>query len=218
MSLYNVIPMVIEQGSHSERAYDIYSLLLKDRIVILGSEVNSQTSNLIVAQLLFLDREDPQRAIQLYIQSPGGEVYAGMAIYDAIQQISAPVSTLAVGRSASFGTVVLAGGAPGLRYALPNATIHMHQPFGGAQGQVSDMMIQVKEHNRLKDLLIDIFVRHTGQERETIERDMDRDLFFTPQQAVDYHLIDSVFAVNKAHLNGHSNGHMPMQEAELPKA
>ena len=192
-----VIPMVIDQNSRNERAYDIYSLLLKERIIVLGTEVNEQSANLTVAQLLFLDRESPEKIIQLYVNSPGGAVYAGMAIYDAIQQVAAPVSTLAVGRAASFGTVILASGQRGLRHALPHATVHMHQPFGGAQGQVSDLQIQVHEQQRLKDDLIDMFVLHTGQDRATIERDMDRDFFFSAQGAVDYGLIDSVVQTRK---------------------
>jgi ATP-dependent Clp protease protease subunit len=213
MPISSVIPMVIEQGSHGERAYDIYSLLLKERLIILGTAVESQMANLIVAQLLFLNREDPERPIQMYIQSPGGEVYAGLAIYDAIQQISAPVSTTAVGLTASFGTVVLTGGAPGRRSALPNATIHMHQPhvMNGGQGQASDIVIHANEIQRLKHRLIDIFVEHTGQPRDVIERDQDRDFFFSPEQAVEYGLIDMV--LERKHLpaavsaNGnHRNG------------
>lgn len=196
--MVNVIPMVVEQGSRSERAYDIYSLLLKERLIILGTQINEQTANLIVAQLLYLNYEDPERPIQLYIQSPGGEVYAGLAIYDTMQQIAAPVSTVAIGRSASFGTVLLATGRHGMRYALPSATIHMHQPLGGAQGQVSDMMIQVNEYTRLKSYISDIFVLHTGREKSVIERDTDRDFFLTAQQAVEYGLVDSVLARENA--------------------
>src|SRR5262245_26564896 len=167
------IPMVVEQGDRFERAYDIYSLLLKNRVVIVGTMVNSQSANLLVAQLLFLDREDSERRIQLYINSPGGEVYAGMAMYDAMQEITAPVSTVAVGFTASFGTVLLAGGEAGMRYALPHATIHMHQPHGGAQGQVSDIAIMAKEYGRLKNQLIEIFMHHTGKDYATLERDID---------------------------------------------
>jgi ATP-dependent Clp protease protease subunit len=191
-NIYNVIPMVIEQGSRGERAYDIYSLLLRDRIVLLGTPINDQVANLIVAQLLYLQREDPERQINMYINSPGGVVYAGLAIYDAMQQISAPVSTVAIGLTASFGTVLLTAGEHNMRYALPNATIHMHQPLGGAQGQASDIVIQANEIMRLKDRINDIFVKHTGQEREVLERDTDRDIYFSAQQAVDYGLIDSV--------------------------
>jgi ATP-dependent Clp protease protease subunit len=184
--------MVIEQGSRGERAYDIYSLLLKERIVIMGTPVNDQIANLIVAQLLFLQREDPDRQIQMFINSPGGVVYAGMAIYDTMQQISAPVSTTAVGLTASFGTVLLTAGENGMRYALPNATIHMHQPLGGAQGQASDIVIQANEIMRLKDRLIEILVKHTGRDRDVIERDTDRDIYLSAHLAVEYGLIDSV--------------------------
>jgi ATP-dependent Clp protease, protease subunit len=192
MNFSNVIPMVIEQGSRGERAYDIYSLLLKERIVFMGMPINDQVSNLIVAQLLFLDREDPDRQIQMYINSPGGQVYAGLAIYDTMQQISAPVSTVAVGITASFGTVLLTAGTKGVRYALPNATIHMHQPLGGAQGQASDIVIQANEIVRLKERLNLVFVKHTGRDKETIERDTDRDIYMSASQAVEYGLIDSV--------------------------
>jgi len=191
-NVYNVIPMVIEQGSRGERAYDIYSLLLRDRIVLLGTPINDQVANLIVAQLLYLQREDPDRQINMYINSPGGVVYAGLAIYDAMQQISAPVSTVAIGLTASFGTVLLTAGEHGMRYALPNATIHMHQPLGGAQGQASDIVIQANEIMRLKDRINDIFVKHTGQERDILVRDTDRDIYFGAAQAVEYGLIDSV--------------------------
>ncbi|MBZ0284989.1 MAG: ATP-dependent Clp protease proteolytic subunit [Anaerolineae bacterium] len=185
-----LVPMVIEQSDRAERAYDIYSLLLKKRIIMLGSPINEPVANLIVAQLLYLDHENPDQQLQIYVQSPGGEVYAGLAIYDTIQQINAPVSTVAVGRAASFGTVILVSGRRGLRYALPSATIHMHQPLGGAQGQVTEMMIQVNEFLRLKDYLNDIFVHHTGQPKTVIERDTDRDIYLTANQAVEYGLID----------------------------
>lgn len=216
MPISSVIPMVIEQGNRGERAYDIYSLLLKERVIILGTEVESQMANLIIAQLLFLDREDPDRPIQMYVQSPGGEVYAGLAIYDAIQEINAPVSTTAVGLTASFGTVVLTSGAKGMRYALPNATIHMHQPhqYGGGQGQASDIVIRANEIQRLKDRLLDIFVKHTGQPRDVIEHDGDRDIFFNAQQAVEYGLVDAVLdrrAIPKMlnGSNGNGNGKHP---------
>lgn len=193
----SVIPMVIEQGSRGERAYDIYSLLLKERIVFVGTGINDQVANLTVAQLLFLDREDPDRRIQMYINSPGGAVYAGLAMYDAMQQVNAPVSTVAVGLAASFGTVLLTAGQKGLRMALPNATIHMHQPLGGAQGQASDIVIQANEIVRLKTRLNEIFVKHTGQSYETIERDTDRDIYKSAQEAVEYGLVDSVLEDNK---------------------
>jgi len=194
----SLIPMVIEQGSRGERAYDIYSLLLKERIVMLGTPINDQIANLIVAQLLFLQREDQERQIQMFVNSPGGVVYAGLAIYDTMQQISAPVSTTAVGITASFGTVLLTAGSAGIRYALPNATVHMHQPLGGAQGQASDIVIAANEIMRLKDRLLEIFVKHTGRDREVIERDSDRDVYLSAHQAVEYGLIDSVLEGAKA--------------------
>ncbi|MDX2161489.1 MAG: ATP-dependent Clp protease proteolytic subunit [bacterium] len=209
MSLYNVVPMVIERGDRMERAYDIFSLLLKERLIILGGAIESQMANLIVAQLLFLNREDQERPVQMYVHSPGGAVYAGMAIYDTIQEIAVPVSTTAVGLTASFGTVILTSGAKGMRYALPNATVHMHQPHGGAEGQASDIVIAANEANRLKQRLQDIFVKHTGQPRERIEIDQDRDIWMDAQQAVAYGLVDAVLtgAPNKQthHLNG-TNG------------
>ncbi|GAB4509834.1 MAG: ATP-dependent Clp endopeptidase proteolytic subunit ClpP [Anaerolineae bacterium] len=184
--------MVIEQGSRGERAYDIYSLLLKERIVFVGMGINDQVANLIVAQLLFLDREDPDRRVQMYINSPGGVVYSGLGIYDTMQAINAEISTTAVGLTASFGTVLLTAGSAGMRMALPYATIHMHQPLGGAQGQASDIVIQANEIVRLKQLLNNIFVKHTGKPYEVIERDTDRDIYFSAEQAVEYGLIDSV--------------------------
>lgn len=196
MNVQNVIPMVIEQGSRGERAYDIYSLLLKERIVFLGMGINDQVANLIVAQMLFLDREDPDRRIQMYINSPGGMVYAGLGIYDTMQAINADVSTTAVGLTASFGTVLLAAGTHSMRMALPSATIHMHQPLGGAQGQASDIVIQANEIVRLKSLLNNIFVKHTGKPYEEIERDTDRDIYFSAEQAVDYGLVDSVLDIS----------------------
>jgi ATP-dependent Clp protease protease subunit len=198
----SVIPMVIEQSSRGERAYDIYSLLLKERIVLLGTGINDQIANLMVAQLLFLQSQDPERQIQMFINSPGGVVYSGLAIYDTMQQISAPVSTTAVGITASFGTLLLTAGAHGLRYALPNATVHMHQPLGGAQGQASDIVIQANEIMRLKERLNDILVYHTGREREVIERDTDRDIYFSAQQSVEYGLIDAVLESSKMKLVG----------------
>ena len=201
MNISNVVPMVIEQGSRGERAYDIYSLLLKERIVFMGMGINDQVANLIIAQLLFLDREDTDRRIQMYINSPGGGVYAGLAIYDTMQAINAPVSTTAVGLTASFGTVLLTAGEADLRMSLPNATIHMHQPLGGAQGQVSDIVIQANESLRLKNLLNNIFVKHTGKGVEIIEKDTDRDIYFTPQEAVDYGLIDTVLTLDGEGVN-----------------
>ena len=191
----SLIPMVIETTNRGERAYDIYSLLLKNRIVFLGTPINDQIANLVVAQLLFLSHEDPESPIQMYINSPGGQVYAGMAIYDTMQMIPNPISTLAVGMTASFGTVLLTAGTKGQRYALPNATIHMHQPLGGAQGQASDIEIQAKEILRLKIQLNEILARHTGQSVETIERDTNRDFYLNAATAVDYGLVDQVMEI-----------------------
>ena len=187
-----LVPMVVEQTSRGERAFDIYSRLLKERIVILGTPVDDQVANLIVAQLLFLNREDPEREINMYINSPGGLIYAGLAIYDTMQMIYNPISTVAVGVTASFGTVLLAAGTKGRRYALPNATIHMHQPLGGAQGQATDIEIQAKQILRLKSLILNIMSKHTGQPLEVIERDSDRDYYLEARQAVDYGLVDHV--------------------------
>jgi ATP-dependent Clp protease protease subunit len=188
----SLIPMVIETTGRGERAYDIYSLLLKERIVFLGSGINDQVANLIVAQLLFLNREDPEKEIQMFINSPGGVVYAGWAIYDTMQQISTPISTVAVGLTASFGTVLLTAGTSGRRYALPNATIHMHQPLGGAQGQATDIEIQAKEVLRLRERLNHVLAYHTGQTVEKIADDTDRDFYMTAEEAVKYGLIDGV--------------------------
>jgi ATP-dependent Clp protease protease subunit len=191
----SVIPMVIESSGRGERAYDIYSLLLKERIIFLGTPIDDQVANLIVAQLLFLNHEDPEREIQMYINSPGGVIYAGLAIYDTMQMISNPISTVAVGVTASFGTVLLTAGTKGRRYALPNATIHMHQPLGGAQGQATDIEIQAKQILRLKSLLLNIMAKHTGQPLEVIERDSDRDYYLEAKGAVEYGLVDQVLEV-----------------------
>jgi len=184
--------MVIETTGRGERAYDIYSLLLKNRIVFVGTPITDQVANVIVAQLLFLSSEDPEAPIQMYINSPGGQVYAGMAIYDTMQMIPNPVSTLAVGMTASFGTLLLTAGTKGDRYALPNSTIHMHQPLGGAQGQASDIEIQAKEILRLKDKINLILAQHTGQTIDTIERDTNRDYYMDAYGAVDYGIVDKV--------------------------
>jgi ATP-dependent Clp protease protease subunit len=188
----SLIPMVVETSGRGERAYDIYSLLLRERIVLLGSAINDQVANLIVAQLLYLNREDPEKEIQMFINSPGGGVYAGLAVYDTMQQIQAPISTVAVGLAASFGTVLLTAGTPGRRYALENATIHMHQPIGGAQGQASDVEIQANEILRLRSKLEGILAHHTGRTVEEIHHDADRDRYLSAQEAVEYGLIDGV--------------------------
>ncbi len=187
-----IIPSVIETTGRGERIYDIYSLLLKERIIFLGSPINDQVANLIVAQLLFLNREDPEREVQMYINSPGGVIYAGMAIYDTMKLISAPIMTVAVGLTARFGTILLTAGTKGRRFALPNATIHMHQPLGGAQGQASDMMIQAKEAVRLREQLNNILIEATGQTLEVIERDTDRDNYLSAAEAVKYGLVDAL--------------------------
>ncbi|HQX17343.1 MAG TPA: ATP-dependent Clp protease proteolytic subunit, partial [Anaerolineales bacterium] len=188
----SIVPMVVENTGRGERAYDIYSLLLKERIIFLGTPIDDQVANVIVAQLLFLNHEDPEKEIQMYINSPGGIIYAGLAIYDTMQMISNPISTVAVGVTASFGTVLLTAGTKGRRYALPNATIHMHQPLGGAQGQATDIEIQAKQILRLKALLLGILAKHTNQPLEVIERDSDRDYYLEAQQAVDYGLVDQI--------------------------
>ncbi len=188
----NIVPMVVENTGRGERAYDIYSLLLKERIIFLGTPIDDQVANVIVAQLLFLSHEDPEKEIRMYINSPGGVIYAGLAIYDTMQIIPNPISTVAVGVTASFGTVLLAAGTKGRRYTLPNATIHMHQPLGGAQGQATDIEIQAKQILHLKALLLGIIAKHTGQPLEVIERDSDRDYYLEAQQAVDYGLVDQV--------------------------
>lgn len=184
--------MVIETTSRGERAYDIYSLLLKNRIVFLGTPITDQVANLIVAQLLFLNQEDRDAPISMYINSPGGAVYAGMAVYDTMQMVPNPISTVAVGMTASFGTVLLAAGTKGQRYALPNATIHLHQPLGGAQGQVTDIEIQAKEFLRLRSNLNKILSIHTGKDVEIIERDTERDFWMDANAAIEYGIVDKV--------------------------
>lgn len=187
-----LIPMVIESTGRGERAYDIFSLLLKERIVFLGSAITDQIANLIVAQILYLDREDPEKEISLYINCPGGAVYPGLAIYDTMQQIRAPVSTIAVGWTASLGTLLLAAGTKGRRYALPHATIHMHPAGGQMGGYAPDVEIQAKELLRMQGLLQEILASHTGQSVERIAKDFDRDYYMNPQEAIEYGLIDKV--------------------------
>jgi ATP-dependent Clp protease protease subunit len=188
----NLIPMVVENTGRGERAYDIYSLLLKERIVFVGTPIDDQVANVVVAQLLVLSREDPDRGIQMYINSPGGQIYAGMAIYDTMKMIPNKISTVAVGFTASFGTVLLAAGAKGQRFALPNATIHLHQPLGGAQGQASDIEIQAREILRLKSMLTQILSESTGKPLEVIQHDTERDFFLSATQAVEYGIVDQV--------------------------
>ena len=192
MNVHNLIPTVIESSPRGERYSDIFSMLLRNRIIFLGTPINDQVANLIVAQLLYLSNEDAESPIQMYINSPGGQVYAGLAIYDTMQMIPNPISTVAVGMTASFGTVILTAGTKGQRYALPHATIHMHQPLGGAQGQATDIQIQAREILRLKTRLNEILSHHTGQDPEQIERDTDRDFWMDAQQAAEYGLVDRV--------------------------
>lgn len=187
-----LIPMVIETTGRGERAYDIYSLLLKERIIFVGMPISDQVANLVVAQLLYLDHDDPDRPISMYINCPGGVIYHGLAIYDTMQQVQAPVSTIAVGVTASMGTVLLAAGTKGYRYALPHATVHMHPAGGSAQGYAPDVEIQYKELKRVEDLLHHMLSQHTGQPVEQIAADFDRDRFMTAEEAVDYGLVDQV--------------------------
>lgn len=187
-----LVPMVVEQTSRGERAYDIYSRLLKDRIVFLGTPINDVVANLIIAQLLFLEAEDPDQDISFYINSPGGSVTAGLAIYDTMQYIRPDVSTICIGLAASAGALLLAAGAEKKRYTLPHSTIMIHQPLGGVQGQATDIEIHAREILRMKSMLNDILVRHTGQVLEKISEDTERDRFMTPEEAKNYGLIDEV--------------------------
>ena len=188
----NVIPMVIESGARGERAFDIYSLLLKERIVILGMPINDQVANVIIAQLLYLEREDPDKDISLYIHCPGGIISAGLAIYDTMQLIRPEISTICVGLAASMGTLLLSSGAKGKRYALPNSTVHLHQAVGGAQGQAADIEIAAREIMRLQEVIRGILVKHTGQTIEKITHDTDRDFYLNPAQAVEYGIVDEI--------------------------
>jgi ATP-dependent Clp protease protease subunit len=192
----SVIPMVVESSGRGERAYDIYSLLLKERIVFVGTAIDDQVANLVVAQLLYLSHEDPESPIQMYINSPGGQIYSGLAVYDTMKMLPNKISTVAVGVTASFGTVLLSAGTKSMRYALPHATIHMHQPLGGAEGQASDIEIQAREILRLKSRLIEILAQNTGQSREVIERDTDRNFYLDATQAVEYGIVDKVLTAS----------------------
>lgn len=196
-TIENIVPMVVERDPRGERAYDIYSLLLKERIIMLGTGIDDQVANTIVAQLLYLDREDPDRDISLYINSPGGQIYAGLAIYDTMNLVHANVSTIAVGVTASMGTVLLCSGAKGKRFALPSATIHMHQALGGAQGQARDVEIAAKEILRNNDIIKNIIVEHTGQAEAKIREDFDRDFYMNANQALKYGMIDQILTPNK---------------------
>ena len=188
----NVIPMVVETSARGERAYDIYSLLLQNRIIFLGMPITDQVANAIIAQLLYLDRDDPERDINIYINSPGGIITAGLAIYDAMGHVRPPVSTVCIGMAASMATVLLCAGTKGKRYALPNATIHMHQPISGAQGQASDIEIHAREIIRMQDKMRQIISRHTGQSYEKVARDTDRDYYLSAEEAKEYGLVDDV--------------------------
>jgi ATP-dependent Clp protease protease subunit len=190
----DIMPHVVESGPRGERAWDLYSMLLKERIIMLFTPIDDLVANTIIAQLLYLEREDPERDINMYIQSPGGVITAGLAIYDTMQLIRPQVSTICVGMAASMGTVLLCAGAKGKRFALPHATIHMHQASGGVQGQAADMVIQAKEIMRLQDILKNILAKHTSQPLDKITRDTDRDFYLDPEQAVEYGLIDEVLA------------------------
>jgi len=190
----SLVPIVVEQTGRGERAYDIYSRLLKDRIVFLGSQISDDIANLITAQFLFLESEDPERDIHFYINSPGGSVTAGLAIYDTMQYIRPDISTLCLGQAASMAAWLLAAGAQGKRYALPHSRIMIHQPLGGVQGQAADIDIQAREILRVREQLNNILVKHTGQSLKRIEKDTDRDMFMTGKQAVEYGLVDEVIA------------------------
>ena len=192
-----LVPTVIEQTSQGERAFDIYSRLLKDRIILLGTPIDDAVANLVIAQLLFLQAEDPKKDIELYINSPGGSVTAGLAIYDTMQILSCDVKTYCLGQCASMGAVLLAAGAAGKRYALPNSRIMIHQPWGGAEGTAADISIQAKEILRLKAMLNGILSSHSGQSLKKIEKDTERDFFMSAEEAVEYHLVDSVIYPGK---------------------
>lgn len=193
----SLIPMVLEQTGRGERSYDIYSRLLKERIIFLTDAIDDQVANVIIAQLLFLEAEDSERECYMYINSPGGAVTAGMAIYDTMQYLKTKVSTICLGQAASMGALLLAAGEPGRRYSLPNSRIMIHQPLGGAQGQATDIEIQANEIMRIKKLLNGILVKHTGQNLKKIEKDTDRDFFMSPDEAVEYGLIDEVITTSQ---------------------
>ena len=198
----NIIPMVIESGSRGERSFDIYSLLLRERIIFLGTPVADQVANLIVAQLLYLEREDPDKDISLYINSPGGVITSGLAILDTMNLIAPDVSTICVGLAASMGTVLLCAGAKGKRYTLANSTIHMHQPLGGAQGQATDIEIAAREILRAQDKIRQIISAQSGQSYEQVARDTDRDFYLTAQEAVEYGLVDEVLTREQTKVDG----------------
>jgi ATP-dependent Clp protease protease subunit len=192
-----IIPSVIETSPRGERAFDIYSLLLRERIIFLGTGIDDQIANLIIAQLLYLEREDPDKDINLYIHSPGGQITAGLAIYDTMQLVRPDIATYAVGMTASMGTVLLCSGTAGKRYCMPNATIHMHQALGGARGQAADIEIQAREILRENDIIRGILVKHTGQDDERIRRDFDRDFYMNPEQAKEYGIVDEILSAQR---------------------
>ena len=202
----NLVPMVVEQSPRGERAYDIFSRLLKERIVFLGTGVNDDVANLIIAQLLFLEAEDPEKDITFYVNSPGGSVTAGMAIYDTMQYIKCDIATLCMGQAASMGALLLAAGTKGKRYSLPHSRIMIHQPMGGFQGQATDIDIHAREILRMREDLNQIPANHTGQDIETIARDTDRDNFMGPEEACSYGLIDKVITNREATEEGNNNG------------
>jgi ATP-dependent Clp protease protease subunit len=197
-----LIPMVVEQSQRGERAYDIYSRLLKERIIFIGSSINDEIANLVIAQMLYLEAEDPDKDINLYINSPGGWVPAGLAIYDTIQYIKPKISTLCLGQAASMAALLLAAGDSGKRFSLPHSRIMIHQPYGGFQGQASDIAIQAKEILRMREDINNIFVKHTGQPLAKIQTDTDRDFYMTSEEAVNYGLIDTIVTVREANKRG----------------
>ena len=199
----NIIPMVIETSPRGERAFDIYSLLLKERIVFMGTPISDPIANVIIAQLLYLEREDPDKGISIYINSPGGVISSGLAIYDTMHLIKCEISTICLGMAASMATVLLAGGAKGKRYCLPNSTVHMHQALGGAQGQASDIEIAAREILRLQDKIRTLLSNDTGEDYDKIVRDTDRDFYLTAQQAVEYGLVDEILGATSS--NGKEN-------------
>lgn len=197
-----LIPMVVEQSQRGERAYDIYSRLLKERIIFIGSSISDEIANLVIAQMLYLESEDPDKDINLYINTPGGWVPAGLAIYDTIQYIKPQISTLCLGQAASMGALLLAAGNSGKRFSLPHSRIMIHQPYGGFQGQASDIAIQAKEILRMREEINNIFVRHTGQPLPKIQADTDRDFYMTSEEAVNYGIIDSIVTAREATKKG----------------
>src|SRR3954470_13987481 len=202
-----LVPMVVKQDARGERSFDIYSRLLNERVIFLGTEINDETANLVVAQLLHLEAEDPQGDIQLYINSPGGHVYAGLAIYDTMRFIQPDVATICCGIAMSMGSLILAGGTVGKRQALPNSRILIHQPHGGYQGQTTDIAIHARESQFLRRRMEEIYAEHTGRSREQVSEDLERDRFFTPDEAVEYGLIDRVFVDRNGNGNGNGNGY-----------